>query len=322
MNWLVTGANGFVGRALCAELLLRGQVVRGAVRGRCSDMAVPLSSVGEVGAHTDWSGALGGVDVVVHLAARVHMKRDTAAEPLAEFRRVNVAGTEHLARSAAATGVRRLVFVSTIGVNGPTTAPDEAFSEACPPSPQNDYSLSKWEAEQALQHVAAETGLETVILRPPLVYGGGMPGNLAPLLGAISRGIPLPLASVHNRRSLLFIGNLVDALITCGTHRAAVGRTYLVCDGEDVSTAGLVEKLAAAMGRKSCSFAFPPVLLRLAALALGRRAQAEALVGSLRIDDAGIRDELGWQAPYTLEQGLKLTADWYAGQASGYNHGH
>ena len=263
---------------------------------------------------TDWQAALNGVEVVIHLAARVHVMKDTSVDPLAEFRRVNVQGTENLARQAVRAGVRRLVYVSSIKVNGEGTSGSQGYSERDTPAPQDAYGISKWEAEQALHRVAQETGLEVVIVRPPLVYGPGVKGNFISLLAAVGKGIPLPLASTDNARSLVYVGNLVDALIACATHPAAAGQTYLVSDGAPVSTATLVEKIAGALDCRSRSFYFPPVLMRAAAALLGRSAQIDRLFGSLRVDDEKIRRELGWIPPYTLEQGLRATAEWYRGQ--------
>lgn len=267
--------------------------------------------VGEINSATDWSSALLDVSVVIHLAARVHVMNDTSADPLTEFRKVNVQGTENLARQAAQAGVRRLVYVSSIKVNGEETAGHQSYTEQDMPSPRDPYGVSKWEAEQVLQRVARETGLEVVVVRPPLVYGPGVKGNFISLLAAVSKGLPLPLAGADNARSLVYVGNLADALIACATHPAAAGQTYLVSDGEPVSTATLVEKLAGALGCRNRSFYFPPVLMRTAAALLGRSAQVDRLFGSLQVNDEKIRRELGWVPPYTLEQGLRATAEWY-----------
>lgn len=309
MNLLVTGATGFVGRSLCAEAAMRGHGVRRAVR--AATVAAGDRVVGDIDVRTDWHAALRGVDVVIHLAARVHVMHETDADPLAAFRAVNAAGTENLARQAVAEGVKRLVYVSSIKVNGESTAAGQAFREDDTPHPQDPYGFSKWEAEQGLHRIAAETGLEVVIVRPPLVYGLGVKGNFAQMLHVLQRGIPLPLASVHNRRSLLYLGNLVDALLLCAKHPAAVGRTYLVSDGEDVSTADLLRWLGEALGRPARLFPCPSGLLMGVAAISGRRGQAERLLGSLRIDDARIRHELGWCPPYTLQHGLQATAGEY-----------
>jgi len=329
---LVTGANGFVGRALCVEMLRQGWRVRAAVR---SSAQMPdgseIVAVGDIDGDTDWMSALRGVDVVIHLAARVHVMKDTATDPLADFLKVNLHGTANLAQQAARAGVKRLVYVSSIKVNGEGTVPLSTFSpspsppmgegkmksvftETDEPAPQDPYGISKWEAEQALRRIAQDTGLQVVILRPPLVYGPGVKGNFISLLAAIDIGIPLPLAAARNARSLVYVGNLVSALITCATHPAAAGQTYLVRDGEDVSTALLAVKIAGALGRKSYSFYFPPAFLRAVAAVLGRSEQIDRLFGSLRVSDAKLRSELGWVPPYTMEQGLRATAVWYRSQ--------
>jgi nucleoside-diphosphate-sugar epimerase len=330
---LVTGAGGFVGRPLCEELLHRGYQVKAAVRalGRFP-AGMESVAVGAIDGETDWTDALCDVDTVIHLAARVHVMKDSAADPLAEFLKVNLHGTANLAQQVARAGVKRLVYVSSVKVNGESTSASATltpgpssvsggggqniFTESDNPNPQDPYGVSKWQAEQALRRIAQETGLEIVIVRPPLVYGPGVKGNFVSLLAAINQGIPLPLAGAHNARSLVYVGNLVDALIVCATHPAAAGQTYLVSDGEDVSTARLVETIASALGRNSRSFYFPPVLLRAAATLLGRAGQMDRLFGSLRVSDEKIRAELGWSPPYTLEQGLRETTVWYCARQS------
>jgi len=239
---LVTGANGFVGRELCAELIRRNIAVRAALRGDANvDIsASEVAKIDGVSAETDWTDALRGVSTVIHLAARAHVMRDDSVNPLDEFRKVNVAGSESLARAAAANGVLRLVFVSTIKVNGEATQGGEQFTEADIPAPRDPYGISKWEAEQALHRIAAETRLEIVIVRSPLVYGAKVKGNFALMLKTLRANLPLPLASVRNLRSLIGVGNLADALIACSTHPAAARQTYLVSDGEDVSTPDLL----------------------------------------------------------------------------------
>ncbi|MBI5429896.1 MAG: SDR family oxidoreductase [Nitrosomonadales bacterium] len=309
---LVTGASGFVGRCLCAEMLRRGWQVRAAVRSSAPGPdGAQAVTVGDIDGDTDWTDALRGVEVVFHLAARVHVMKDTSADPLAEFLRVNLEGTANLARQAARAGVQRLVYASSIKVNGEKTSASQPFTELDEADPQDPYGISKWQAEQALQRIAQETGLEVVIVRPPLVYGPGVKGNFISLLAAIDKGIPLPLAGARNARSLVYVGNLADALIACATHAAAAGQTYLVSDGQDVSTAMLAEKIADALGRNSRAFYFPPLLLRGIAALLGRSAQVDRLFGSLRVSDAKIRRELNWIAPCTLDRGLRATADWY-----------
>jgi nucleoside-diphosphate-sugar epimerase len=316
---LVTGASGFVGQSLCRHLLNSGIEVVAAVRrkiteGGLADIPCAQISAGEIHSKTDWATAIAGVDTVFHLAARVHVMRENAGNPLEEFRKVNVAGTEHLARSAVASGVKRLVYVSSIGVNGLLTDFGRPFSETDNPNPHNAYAISKWEAEQCLSRVAADTGLEVVIVRPPLVYGAGAPGNFAQMLKVLARGMPLPFASVDNRRSLIYVGNLVDALALCATHPAAAGQTYLVGDGEDISTSDLLRRLGVEMGHPARLFPCPQAFLKLAGLLTGKSDQVERLLGSLQVDSGKIRRELNWRPPYTLEQGLRATAERYCGE--------
>lgn len=308
---LVTGASGFVGQAVCSALLSRGVTVLAAARSELQPVpgqgTVKLS---EMSGDTDWSRVLQGVDGIVHLAARVHVMRDTAADPLAEFRRANVDATRRLAEQAAEAGVKRLVFVSTIKVNGEETAPGRPFRESDPPAVTDSYGRSKLEAEQALAEVSARTGLQTVVVRPPLVYGPGVKGNFLSLLQACRRRLPLPLAGIDNRRSLIYLGNLVDALLRCLDHPAAAGQTYLVRDGEDLSTPELARRLSAALGVRPRLWPAPLGLMRFTAGLLGRGGAVDRLTGSLQVDDAAIRSELGWIAPFTVDQGLALTARW------------
>jgi nucleoside-diphosphate-sugar epimerase len=319
MKFLITGASGFVGKILCTQLLQRGHELHAAYRTAASEYArMPANAgamykgmvIGTIDGKTDWSSALAGMDTVIHLAARVHVMRENAADPLAAFREVNVAGTERLARAAASNGVKRLVYVSSIKVNGEQTA-GVPYSELDVPAPQDPYGVSKYEAEQALHRVALETGLEVVIVRPPLVYGPGAGGNFIRLLKLMSWGVPLPLASVRNRRSMIYLGNFVDALIACATHPAAAGKTYLVSDGEDVSTPLLMRNIADLMGKRSRLWPLPLFLLQLAGRMTGMSGEIERLIGSLQIDSAGIRRELDWTPPYSMQQGLAETVRWF-----------
>jgi len=312
----VTGASGFVGHVLCRSLLNKGMEV--VATGRqlpaaplFSDPLFKQFSVGDTASFTEWTAALNGVEVVIHLAARVHVMADTSTDPLTEFRRINSVGTEHLARSAASCGVRRLVYVSSIKVNGESTRGRQKYTDQDLPAPQDPYGISKWEAEQALYRVADENGLEIVIVRPPLVYGAGVKGNFAQMLNVVTNGIPLPFASVHNQRSLIYVENLVDALIACATHPAAADQTYLVSDGDDISTPELLRQLAIGMGVPARLFPCPSALLRFAAKLVGKKQQLERLLGSLRVDGDKIRAELNWIPPYTLHQGLQATAEKY-----------
>lgn len=308
----VTGANGFVGRALCAEAVRRGLVVRGITRSPCIlPPGVENVAVGNVDGATKWADALDGCDVVIHLAARVHIMHDKSKDPLAEFRRVNTTGSIRLAHEAAAAGVRRLVNVSSIGVNGPSTQGELKFTDQDKPDPHNPYSVSKWEAEEALRNIQSSGLIEVVTVRPPLIYGPGVGGNFLRLLGAVYRGIPLPLGLTRNFRDLLYVGNLADFLIVCAFHPAANGHTYLVSDGTPVSTHALLRGLARALGVQSRLFPIPPFLLQIAGNMTGYTAEFERLLSSLRVDSTKVCKELDWFPPFTLRQGLQATADWY-----------
>ncbi len=316
MRVLVTGANGFIGRALSRELLRRGRRVRAAVR-REAELPDGCASrvVGDIGPDTDWREALEGIDAVAHLAARVHVERESAADPLAAFRRTNVAGTLQLARSAAAAGIERFIFLSSVKVLG-EGAPDKTFTDSSPPDPRDPYSVSKREAETDLLELAGRTSLGVVIIRPPLVYGPGVGGNFRSLLRLIDRGVPLPIAGIANRRSLLYVGNLVDAVDLCLCHDAAAGQTYLIRDGQDLSSAELVRRLAAALGRRAPLFRVPEAALRLAARCLGRKADAARLLGSLTVDDRRFRRRLEWTPPFTVDEGFADTAAWLRAAAA------
>ncbi len=314
---LVTGANGFVGKVVCRLLQACPLVVRGAVRSadRFVVEGVEPVVVGSIGPSTDWAEALDGVDCVIHLAARVHQMRDRAADPLAAHREVNAAGSERLARAAARAGVRRFVFLSTVKVLG--EARDAPYTAEDEPAPSDPYGVSKWEAEQALWRVSRDTGLEVTVLRPPLVYGPGVGANFLRLMHMIERGVPLPFGAVQNRRSLVFVDNLADAIRVAAQSPAASDKTYLLSDGDDVSTPELVRRIAEAMGRRERLLAVPPRWIRAMARLAGRAAAAGRVLGSLAVDSRPIRRDLGWSPPYTMRQGLAVTAEWYRGCRAG-----
>ena len=311
---LVTGANGFVGTALCERLVKQGIEVRAAVRtgstaSSCSP-GVQTVEVGDIHDGTDWMVALTGVTHVVHLAARVHVMREVARDPLADFRAVNTAGSENLARQAAASGVQRFVYVSTIKVNGERTS-NRVFRADDNPQPQDAYAQSKLEAERVLSQIGQRTGMETVIVRPPLVYGPGVKGNFLSMLRVLRQGWPLPLASCRNRRSLVGLTNLVSLLEKCVQHPAAAGQVFLVADGEDLSTPELLRKVAQALNKQARLLPCSPALLRLAASVAGRPGIYERLCGSLQIDAGKTRELLGWTPPSSVDAELVRTASWF-----------
>ncbi|MFK0164866.1 UDP-glucose 4-epimerase family protein [Rhizobium sp. NPDC090279] len=300
---LVTGATGFVGQALCAELSRRQIDYRPASR----TSRPGFVAIGQIDGATDWSAALAGVDTVMHLAARVHVMNESAADPLAAFRVVNVDATANLARQAADAGVKRFIFLSSIKVNGEETAAGKPLKASDAPHPEDAYGLSKLEAEEALLAIGAETAMEVVIIRPPLVYGPGVKANFASLMRWASRPFPWPFGAIRNRRSLVFVGNLVDFMLLCVCHSAVGNRVFLISDGEDLSIGQLIERLSVAAGRKAWMLPVPPALLEGLAACLGRRAAAQRLLGSLQVDIGETRAVTGWSPPHSVEEGLAAT---------------
>ena len=303
---LITGANGFVGPRLCEEARRLGWMVRGAVRtpfqfGR----GIEQAAVGSIDGGTDWTGALRQIDVVIHLAARVHVLHNDSLDPLAEFLKVNLLGTENLANQAARAGVKRLVYVSSIKVNGEVTLQGAKFTEDGPAVPQDPYGVSKWQAEQALHQIAKSTGLEVVIIRPPLVYGPGVKANFAALMRAVQGGWPLALGSVQNRRSLVALDNLVDLILTCVSHSSAANQTFLVSDGHDLSTTELVRGLARAANMPARLMPVPVWALRAGATLLGMEGEVQRLCGSLQVDISKAERVLGWRPPVSVEEALR-----------------
>jgi nucleoside-diphosphate-sugar epimerase len=307
---LVTGSSGFVGQAVATEAARRGLAVRAVAR-RAQHFAAGTIETGvapELDAASDWSALLAGVDAVIHTAARVHVMRDTSSEPLQEFRRVNVEGTLRLARQAAQAGVRRFVFLSSIKVNGEENINDMPFRASDIPRPGDPYGVSKLEAETALRLVESETGMEVVAIRPVLVYGPGVRANFAAMMRWVRRGVPLPFGAVRNQRSLVALPNLVDLVLTCAQHPKAAGQTFLVSDGDDLSTTELLRRIAQALNVPSRLIPVPAGLLELGARVVGREDLARRLLGSLQVDITWTRERLGWTPPCPVDVALRATA--------------
>lgn len=303
---LLTGATGFVGSALLAALqALPGLRISSAVRSAKAHDRVDHLVVGSIDGTTSYSAALGGVDIVIHAAARTHIMKDEKTDPLAEYRHVNVEGTLNLARQAAAAGVKRFIFISTIKVNGEATVNGKSYSADNKPAPEDAYGLSKLEAEQGLRQLATDTEMEVVIIRPPLVYGPGVKGNFASMINLVEKGLPLPLGAVHNKRSLVGIDNLVDLIIRCIDHPAAANQVFLAGDGDDLSTTELLHGVGKAMGKPARLIPVPAGLLQFGATLLGKKAMAQRLLGSLQVDISNTCELLDWQPPYTVEEGLR-----------------
>lgn len=313
---LITGATGFVGQVLCEVVAQAGYSVRAALRGENAAPAVAADSVkvGDIGAATDWSAALAGVNCVIHAAARAHVLHDNPSAAQLYFE-TNADGTRALAQAAARAGIQRFVYVSSIKVNGEETrrAPYRASDT---PHPEDPYGESKWRAEQALHEIAARTSMQTVIVRPPLVYGPRVRANFLRLMSWVEHGRPLPLAAVANQRSLVSIWNLCDFLLHALEDPRAAGRTWMVSDGEDVSTPELIRRIGRAMGRNVTLIPVPVLLLRLGAGLVGYGAEVGRLCGSLAVDLSATRHELGWSPPLALDAGLARTTAWYLERGS------
>jgi len=309
---MITGANGFVGRRLLTYLDVAGHKTRAVVRRPSVTVDVPGDSmvVGAIDADTDWQAAVEGCDVVVHLAARVHVMHETEQDPLVAFRRVNLQGSIALANAAVKAGVKRFVYISSIKVNGEATY-GQAFGPQQAVDPHEPYALSKWEAEQALQALGEESGMEVVIIRPPLVYGPGVKANFLSLVKLANKGVPLPLGGIKNRRTMVALENLVDLIKTCCEHPAAAGQVFLAADDETVSTGELVGRISRALGRPSRVFYFPPVVMALIAKLVHKEAIWHRLAGSLEVDNSAAKTMLDWTPVVSMDEQLQQLADWF-----------
>lgn len=310
MKVLVTGASGFVGQKICQRLITDGFEVVAAIRSNSQKTIFPptveTKKIDTINSCTDWSNALYDVDVVMHLAARVHVMKETASDPLKEYLITNADGTQNLALQAQKSGVKKFIFLSTIGVNGDSSG-NKSFTEFDNPAPHNAYSVSKKVAEEKLIIIAKSRAMEIVIIRAPLVYGKGNRGNFLNLVRAVKKGIPLPLNNLKNRKNFIYVGNLVDALVTCINHPKARG-IYLVSDNEEISTPELIRKVSSKIEHPVRLFSFPTSLIKFAAFITGNSLNFERLANSLTVDSSKIRYELDWTPPYTMEKGLEETS--------------
>lgn len=310
MRILLAGASGFVGRGLVPRLLNQQHEVTAAVRKMTADLdsRVTQGLIDGLSTEQDWQPLLVGQEAVIHLAARVHVMSDDSTDPLAEYRKVNVEGTLKLARQAVDAGVKRFIFISSVKVNGEGTTLGAPYSADAQAAPSDPYGVSKMEAEQGLRALAAETGMEVVIIRPVLVYGPGVQANVLSMMRWLHKGVPLPFGAIHNRRSLVALDNLVDLIVTCIAHPAAANQTFLVSDGEDLSTTMLLRRMGAALGKPARLLPVPSWMLQIGATMLGKQALAQRLCGSLQVDISKTRELLGWTPPVTVDEALTKTA--------------
>jgi nucleoside-diphosphate-sugar epimerase len=308
MKVLVTGASGFVGSALCEHLIERGLTTTGIVRHFPANPVpgVDYQIVSGLSKSKLWKEILAGVDVVVHCAARAHVMRDSEIDPLAVYREVNVEGTRYLAEQAVSYGIKRFIYISSIKVNGEGTS-EQPFKADDIPAPEDAYGISKWEAEQVLQKIVCNSKLEIVIIRPPLVYGPEVRANFFKLMRLVKSGLPLPLGAINNSRSFVALDNLVDLILTCLQHPAAIDQTFLVSDGDDLSTPELLRRIAKAFGKPLRLFSIPVLLLRTAALLLGKKDFSQRLCGSLQIDIGKAKQLLGWTPKFSVDASLLKT---------------
>ena len=311
---LITGATGFVGRALFENLKLKKKyLIHLTTRTNQEELfeGGKAFNIGEIDSSTNWNDALDGVDCIVHCAARAHTTEKKQTDLLNAYRRINVDGTRNLAKQAVAIGIKRFIFLSSIKVNGEETIATKSFKYNDISQPEDAYGITKWQAEQALLEISKQTGLEVVIIRPPLVYGEGAKGNFLHLLNLVYKQIPLPFANINNLRSFIGLDNLLDLIICCIQHPKAAGETFLVSDGEDVSTSDLIIKLSKFMDKSPRLFQVPQLIIQLIGRLVGKSSEIERLLGSLRIDNSYTREILGWSPALSLDESLAKTVRGY-----------
>lgn len=313
---LLTGATGFIGNAVLKQLMQQSEVAirtygRRAPVGVNTDRAVDACSqmishvMGEISAAADYAPALVDVDVVIHCAAQAHVMNNSANNGIDIYRDINVDGTLHLARQSITAGVKRFIFISSIKVNGESTSHNQPFTHNCAAAPKDSYGYSKQAAEDGLRQLAANSGMELVIIRPPLVYGPGVKGNFSSLLAIAKKNLPLPLGAIHNQRSMVALANLVDLIITCIRHPQAANQTFLVSDGDDISTSQLLAMMTLVAGKSPRLLSVPMSWLRLLGRVTGKQAVIERLCGNLLVDISHTKATLGWQPPISVEEGIK-----------------
>lgn len=311
MRALITGASGFVGSQLVSKIRCSGLKIqaRSAWRLQPKKLDDDYAVVGKIGPLTDWTNALSGIDIVIHLAARVHMMEEVSEDPLTEYRLVNVDGTLNLARQAADAGVRRFIFLSSIKVNGEATAPGEFFTEDLKPKPMDPYGISKYEAEEGLKAICEQTGMEYVIIRPPLIYGPGVKANYLKLVQVVEKGFPLPFGCIENKRSMLALDNLIDFIVLAVNDHRAANQTFLLSDGQDLSSKELVTKIASALGLAPRVLPVPILLLKVLGFFFWKHSGTERLLGSLQIDSSKARELLDWKPPISVDEGIARTVN-------------
>ena len=310
---LITGATGFLGKMLCKDLKLKKHLIQISTRSddQISVEGAKSFNVGDINSETKWNKALDNIDCVIHCAARTHVMRKKKQNILESYRKINVEGTRNLAIQASSCGIKRFIFLSSIKVNGERTIPPSSFNINDIPQPEDAYGISKWEAEQALWEVSKQTGLEVIIIRPPLVYGAGVKGNFLRLLDLIHKGVPLPFSRIENSRSFIGLENLIDIITLCVDHPKAAGNTFLVSDTECISTSDLIYKLAQIMKKSSRLFFISASLIKLMGYMTGKSLEVKRLLYSLQVDSSHAHKVLGWTPPFTLDQGLEKTIKWY-----------